>query len=98
MKYTTLNYEGFEEYLLGESTDHFGIEALMYSFEFENGYGASVIKHKHSYGSDEDLFELAVLYNSRVIEDTDIPPVNGYLNNDEVIDLMEQIRNLERRN
>ena len=36
MKYTTLNYEGFEEYLLGESTDHFGIEALMYSFEFEN--------------------------------------------------------------
>ena len=97
MKYTALNYEGYKQYLIAESFDHFGIEALMYTFEFDNGYGASVVKHKYSYGSDEDLFELAILYNSRVIEDTDIPPVNGWLNNDEVIDLMEQIMNLERR-
>ena len=97
MKYTALNYEGYEEYLVAESFDHFGVEALMYTFIFNNEYGASVIKHQHSYGSEEDLFELAVLYNDRVVYDTDIPAVNGYLNNDEVIDLMEQIMHLERR-
>ena len=94
---TELNYEGYEEYLVAESFDHFGVEALMYTFEFDNEYGASVIKHQHSYGSEEDLFELAVLYNDRVVYDTDIPAVSGYLNNDEVIDLMEQIMDLERR-
>lgn len=97
MKYTALNYEGYEEYLVAESFDHFGVEALMYTFTFDNEYGASVIKHRHSYGGDEDLFELAVLYDDRVVYDTDIPAVNGYLNNDEVIDLMEQIMHLERR-
>ena len=36
MKYTTLNYEGYEQYLIAESFDHFGVEALMYTFEFDN--------------------------------------------------------------
>ena len=98
MKYTTLNYEGYEQYLIAESFDHFGVEALMYTFEFDNEYGASVIKHQHSYGSEEDLFELAILYNDRVVYDTEIASdVIGYLNNDEVIDLLKQIKELERR-
>lgn len=71
-------------------------------FKFENGYGASVIKHWGSYGFENDLFELAVLkfdkkdgtgslcYDTEITDD-----VIGYLNNDEVLDLLEKIKNLE---
>ena len=30
-------------------------------FKFKNGYGASVVRHKHSYGGSKGLWELAVL-------------------------------------
>lgn len=36
-----LNYEGFDNYLLGKGFIDGGIH---YVFRFENGYGASVIK------------------------------------------------------
>lgn len=68
-------------------------------FKFDNNYGASVVKHKFSYGYDKDLFELAVLY----FED-DVPfitystpitdDVIGNLTNDEVLELLERIKNL----
>ena len=35
-----------------------GVQKL---YSFPNGYGASVIKHKGSYGGDKGLWELAVL-------------------------------------
>lgn len=73
-----------------------------HKFHFENGYGASVIKHFGSYGYNEDLFELAVLKkgNSGVFDlcyDTPITSdVLGYLTNEEVLELLEKIKNLER--
>lgn len=74
-------------------------DGFNYWFKFDNNYGASVIKHKYSYGYEDDLFELAVLY----FED-DIPfitystpitdDVIGNLTNDQVLELLERIKNL----
>ena len=77
-------------------------ESYSHRFKFKNGYGASVVKHWGSYGFEDDLFELAVLkfdkkngigslcYDTEITDD-----VIGYLNNDEVLELLEKIKNLE---
>ena len=63
---------------------------------FDNGYGVSVVSHTYSYGGKDGLFEVAVLdedgdltYNTPVTND-----VIGFLNPDEVTDIMEQVQNL----
>ena len=63
---------------------------------FENGFGVSVVSHTYSYGGKDGLFEIAVLdedgaltYNTPVTND-----VIGFLNPDEVTDIMEQVQNL----
>ena len=104
MKYTRLKYDGFEEYLFEANyaryTKFLGEEELLYIFKFENGYGASVIKNIGSYGSIEDLFELAVIkfsddYSWELCYDTEIMyDVIGLLNNDDVLELLERIKNL----
>lgn len=102
-KYETndADYSGFE--MFGDSFNH--------RFYFENGYGASIIKHYGSYGYEQDLFELAVLkfhsedeegygnggewdlcYDTPIADD-----VIGYLTNDEVLDLLEKIKNLKEK-
>lgn len=53
-----LNYEGFDNYLLGKGLVDGGIH---YVFRFENGYGASVVKGPRTYGGLQDLWELAVI-------------------------------------
>ena len=65
--------------------------------QFDNGYGASVVKHNYSYGGREGLYELAVLdsdghltYETPITDD-----VEGYLTEDDVTKLMEQIQNLK---
>jgi hypothetical protein len=64
---------------------------------FENGYGASVVKGPNTYGGEDGLYELAVLdkdgklcYETPVTDD-----VEGYLTENEVTKLMEQIQNLK---
>ena len=63
---------------------------------FDNGYGASIVKGEHTYGGREGLYELAVLgkdgkltYETPITDD-----VEGYLSEDNVTKLMEQIQNL----
>ena len=71
-------------------------------FKFENGYGASVVKHEHSYGNEDDLWELAVIvfnanggweitYNTSVTGD-----VVGWLSNKEVQEYLEKIQALNQ--
>ena len=62
---------------------HGGIQCR---FKFDNGYGASVIRHDHSYGGDYGLWELAVTladgslcYSTPITDD-----VIGYLTAGEV--------------
>ena len=63
----------------------------------KHGYGASVVKGPMSYGGKNGLYELAVLdsdgeltYETSVTND-----VEGYLSEDDVTRLLEQIQNLK---
>ena len=65
-------------------------------FRFDNGYGASVIRHNFSYGGREGLFELAVIkfycedwslcYDTPITDD-----VLGRLTGQEVLQTLDQI-------
>ena len=85
----------FEDLEFDKLTDPFmsGVRSRMM---FENGFGVSVVSHTYSYGGKDGLFEVAVLdkdgdltYNTPVTND-----VVGYLNPDEVTEIMEQVQNL----
>ena len=92
-----LKCEGFEKCLI-KIHEIFG--GIQYIFRFENDYGASVIKHGGSYGRELDLWELAVIkfdnndewhlnYDTEITDD-----VIGSLTDDEVRDLLTQIKEL----
>jgi hypothetical protein len=64
--------------------------------QFENGWGASIVKHQYSYGGPNGLYELAVLdsngelsYESPITDD-----VLGYLSEDDVARYVNEIKNL----
>ena len=54
------------EYLTEKNSVMNGIQKV---YKFPNGYGASVIKHKGSYGYQKGLWELAVLHNGKLCYD-----------------------------
>ena len=93
-----LECKDFEEYIFNKKPLMGGIQ---YLFKFENGYGASVIKHSYSYGSSDDLWELAVIkfvddcywnlnYDTPITDD-----VIGYLTDEDVNTYLKQIKELE---
>ena len=63
---------------------------------FDNGYGASVVVGPYTYGGEDGLYELAVLdSNGKLCYDTPVTgDVEGYLSEDDVTKLLEQIQNL----
>ena len=67
-----------------------------YVYEFENGYGASVVSHDASYGGKQGLYEIAVLdstgdlcYSTPITDD-----VIGYANEDKIKDTLDRIKSL----
>lgn len=72
-------------------------------FLFPNGYGASIIRHNHSYGGRDGLFELAVIEGTNqkdweLVYDTPITDdVLGNLTLPEVLVEVERIRDLPPR-
>ena len=102
---TPLKFDEYKDWLVIEKTNYKFMgsdESFHYIFRFENGYGASIIKHMGSYGYAEDEFEMAVIYfegdEYGIIYNTPITDdVLGYLNNEEVLEYLEKIKNLDRR-
>lgn len=97
-----LDYEGFEEFMKIR-TNRVELEGVSFIFRFENNYGASVVKHKFSYGYNEDLWELAVIeftdesneewhitYDTPITED-----VIGYLKDEAVRELLGKIKDIQ---
>lgn len=65
-------------------------------YHFENGYGASVISHKFSYGGEHGLFEIAVLdQNDDLCYDTPVTDdVIGNLDRAGVAEVLQRIADL----
>ena len=64
--------------------------------QFSNGYGASIVQGPHSYGGSDGLYELAVFgKDGHISYDTPVTSdVEGYLTEDMVTGLLEQIQKL----
>lgn len=74
-----------------------------YIFRFNNNYGASVIKNKHSYGFKNDLWDVAVITfpylpltkHFEIVYDTPITDnVVVNLSDEEVCEILEKISKL----
>lgn len=93
IKFSDLKFEPQSE--LGIS---FGIQARIF---FDNGYGASIVKGRYTYGGKDGLYELAVLkgnqnknnftYKTPITDD-----VLGYLTENDVLKHLEEIKNLSK--
>jgi len=73
------------------------LNGIISRIQFDNGYGASVVKHQYSYGGDRGLYELAVLdSNGELHYDNSVAngDVIGYLRPEDVTDVMEKIQKL----
>jgi hypothetical protein len=70
---------------------------VQYIYRFDNGYGASLIRHKYSYGGTEGLWEIAVLdRGGKLTHETSITnDVLGNLNEDQVMEVLVAIESLD---
>ena len=72
-----------------------GMGGIQARIKFDNGYGASVIKSSFSYGGNQGLYELAVLFEDDITYNTPITDdVLGYLSEDDVTEYLKQIQEL----
>lgn len=89
-----MNKSIYDEYLIADRQKHGGIQKI---YKFENGRGASVVRHQYSYGGEKGLYELAVLDDNGKLDYT-TPITNdviGWLTWEEVIELLRKIKGLE---
>ena len=84
----------FKDLEFKEHPNHMG--GVQARIQFDNGYGASVVKTPHTYGGDKGLYELAVLdsngsltYATPITDD-----VIGYLRPEDVTDVLAKIQQL----
>ena len=72
-------------------------DGYRYVASFDNGYGISIVKHKYSYGSEDDMWEIAVMKGEEICYDTPITDdVIGWLSPDEVMDYAMEIKALPK--
>ena len=79
-----------------EKTDLPDMNGYQLIYKFDNGYGASVVKHDFSYGGKSGLYEVAVLdKEGELCYDTPITSnVIGHLNMSEVDKILVNISHL----
>lgn len=79
-----------------EFKKHNELNGIVSRITFDNGYGASVVKHEFSYGGKDGLYELAVLdKDGELCYDTSVTnDVIGYLRPEDVTDVMKKIQQL----
>ena len=84
----------FKDLEFKEHPNHMG--GVQARIQFDNGYGASVVKTPHTYGGDKGLYELAVLdsngsltYATPITDD-----VIGYLRPEDVTEVLTKIQQL----
>lgn len=71
------------------------IGAKYATYNFENGYGISVIFGKCFYSNGIDTYECAVLFNGEITYNTEITSdVKGHLSEEEVSEMMCKIQSL----
>ena len=93
----TLNCGKFESAIFRKVREMGGIH---YVFRFPNNYGASVVKFRGSYGYEQDLWELAVIYfDGDKYEPSYSTPITrgvlGHLTDEDVVDALEKISQLK---
>lgn len=88
-----LNVTNFNDLKFFNIEDLNGVQAIV---KFDNGFGASIVKHSFSYGNSQGLYEMAILdENNDICYSTPITnDVIGYLNEEEVSDYLNKIKNL----
>lgn len=77
-----------------------GVDDNVYRWHhsFGNGYGASVVSARGTYGWHSGLFEVAVTHGSEICYRTSITDdVLGHLTHGEVAAVLRQVENLDRR-
>lgn len=69
---------------------------IQHIFKFDNGFGASVVRHENSYGGTEGLWEIAVLdKKDNITCETPITDdVLGWLEWEKVLDILWEISKL----
>ena len=71
--------------------------AIQRDYRFANGYGASVVRNKMSYGGKDGLYEIAVLKGDDICYSTPITSdVIGWLDIFGVKKVLTDIKNLPR--
>lgn len=86
-----------EKHIILERGINGGIQKI---YRFDNGYGASVVRHLFSYGGGQGLWEMALLsfddtsWHVAYRDDFADGDVAGYLSDKEVLDLLEWIKSL----
>lgn len=79
-----------------EKVDMPDLNGYQLLYKFDNGYGASVVKHDYSYGGKDDKYEIAVLdQDGELCYDTPITSdVIGYLTMSEANKILINISHL----
>ncbi len=67
-------------------------------FDFDNGFGVSVVKGPYTYGGDKGLYELAVFKDGHIHYDNPVAKgdVVGYLRAEDVTDAMLVVQKFEK--